>query len=323
MDKSVLSFEHEAWYHDLGSGGTYSGSLPPATQDSFTNFSDFGISEDQNYNPSHHFACQTVDPAFDDATNKIKTYPHLPFTGPSYVDTAYEHDQLSSQPQSGPQPVSMHYNQKPAKNDTYTKSSGVYSPEELSPTRNDRSTNSPYHCPRCDKGFTTRIIVKNHFPHCISMHGNPDQLRWDDHITLKPLRKEETGDEARSYQFHKGKITDKARTDKFRDSLTAYSGVVIPSRLPPGQSPVKFVSSKRQGSHLCAVCSGGPFSYIYHVKSHFNNCVRKNGNPRGANWYDRLDSKHKKRYLPGRFDAPRTMSVLLKRNSRPWLTSYC
>ena len=318
MDKSVISFEHEAGNHDFGLGGTHWVPLPLATQDSTANFFNSGISGDQNYNPSQQFLPQMLDPALEDAMTKIETHPHLPFAGPSFVNRPYEHDQLASQPQSGPQPVSMHQDPNPTNDDSYTKFCGVWSLEEQSPTRNDRCTDSAYHCPRCNKGFTRRTVVKEHFPHCITMHGNPHRLRWDDHVSLRPIRKGETKDEARTHEFRKGKIRDKARTDRFRDTLKEYSGVVISSRLPPGQALVKFVSStrassKRPGHHLCAVCGGGTFSSAHHVKSHFINCVRKYGNPTGANWYDRLDPKHTKKLIPERPDgttkAPPAMSV--------------
>lgn len=167
-------------------------------------------------------------------------------------------------------------------------------PEKLSPVRNSRNTDSPYHCPRYDNKLAARNNVKERFPHCITKDGNPDALRWNGHTSLKPLCK--------------GEMRDKARCDRFRDSLEAWSGVAIPSKLSWGQVIVKFVSSvrvssARRGNHLCAVCDGGPFSKIDHVKSHFIGCVKRYGNPTGANWYDRLDPKHIKKHLPGRPDA--------------------
>lgn len=194
MEKSVLSFEHEAGYHDFGLGGADWDSLTQANQDASADFSNFGISGDQSFSPYQQLARQMFDPVFDDHIDKIETHPHLPFTGSFWFDTAYDHDQLSSQPQFGPLPVSMHLYPNVANNDSYPSLCGVCSPEKLSPTRHNQSTDSAYHCPKCNKGFTRRTGVKDHFPNCIKKHGNPSRLRWDDHASLKPLRQGETRD---------------------------------------------------------------------------------------------------------------------------------
>ena len=41
-----------------------------------------------------------------------------------------------------------------------------------------------YHCPRCDKRFSRRFTVKQHFPACINKYGNPQSLKWLDHASL-------------------------------------------------------------------------------------------------------------------------------------------
>ena len=264
MDESVFSVEHDAGYHDFDLGGAHWESMSPANQDASADLPNFGVLGDQNSKLHQQLARQMFDPAFEDPTNKIETYPHLPFTGLLWSDTAYDHDQLSSQPQFGSLPVSMHFYPNLAKNDSYPGLCGVSSPKKLSSTRHNQSTDSAYHGPRCNKGFTKRTGVKDHFSNCIKKHGNPSRLRWDDHASLEPLRKGETRDMPPSYQFRGGEIRHKARTDRFRDTLKQFSGVVIPSRLPPGQAPVKFVSSTRASSkipahHFCAVCGGGTF----------------------------------------------------------------
>ena len=228
MDESVFSFEHEARYHDSGLEGAHWESSSPANQDASADFSNFGILGGQNSNLYQQLARQMFDPAYDDPINKTETYPHLPSTGSFWLDTAYDHDHVSSQPQFETLPVSMHVYPKSANNDSYSRLCGVCSPKKLSPTRHTQSTDSAYHCPRCDKGFTRRTGVKDHFPNCIKMHGNPSGLRWDDHVSLKPLRKGETRDMLPSYEFRGGEIGDKVRTDRFHDTLKQYSGVVIP-----------------------------------------------------------------------------------------------
>lgn len=161
--------------------------------------------------------------------------------------------------------------------DTYTEFCGVYSPEKVAPIRDIQRMDSRYHCPRCDTRFSRRNGVKTHFSGCIYKHGNPHALKWNDHISLKPI--------------HQAGAKDQARKDKFNRTLEAYSGIIIPSKLLPGEEIVKFVSSSKRGSSLCAICGGGPFWTATHVKSHFITCVNNHGNPRGANWYDRLGHK--------------------------------
>lgn len=205
MDELVFSFEHESGYHDFGLGGTHWQSLNLANhQDPSTDFSNFGILGHHTFNPYQQRVRQMLDPALDDPMNKIETYPHMPFIGPRCLDTAYDHGQLSSQQELGPQPVSMQANSNSANNDSYSKFYGVFSPEKLSPTRSNRSTDSACYCPRCNKGFTRRTGVKYHFPQCIKMHDNPYRLRCDDHVSLKPLRKGETRDEPLSHVFRGG-----------------------------------------------------------------------------------------------------------------------
>lgn len=145
----------------------------------------------------------------------------------------------------------------------------------MAPTRDIQKMDSPYHCPRCDNRFTRRSGVKIHFSGCIYKHGNPHALKWNDHISLRPIQQ--------------AGAKDQARKDKSNRTLEAYSGIVIPSKLLPGEKIIKFVSSSTRGNWLCAICGGGPFWNATHVKSHFIICVKNHGNPGGANWYDLLE----------------------------------
>lgn len=183
----------------------------------------------------------------------------------------------------------MHSNPHLVDNESYVRFEDVSSLKTVSAVRSTQNTDSFYHCPRCDKLISARRTFKSHFKRCLIKHGNPDDLKWYDHISLQPTRK--------------GGPKDQKRNDIFRDSVEACSGVTIPSKLPPGQSIVKFVSTSKRGSFLCAIRGGGPLSVSYRLKSHFVTRAKKNGNPTRDNWYDRLDPKHTETIVVGRPDA--------------------
>lgn len=285
MEASDSSSEYEGAYLDLRSQVTDSGSWPPVAQNALPTFFDFGIIGDPDGTDY-----QLFDQLIKYISSEKEIHAHLPFTGSTHFETEHGHQQYSSEIQAGPQIVSK---RKPV-DETYTKYCGVYSPEKVSPVK---SSNSSYHCPRCDEKFTQRRNVKLHFPRCILKHGNPDALKWNDHFSLQPL--------------HQGGLRDRARTYSHHNNLKAYSGMTISSKLPQGQAIIKFKSPLKRGNFLCPVCGGGPFSIIWHVKSHFITCVRKNGNPTGANWYDGLDPKRIEKYSSGKPDvsanAPQSM----------------
>ena len=289
MEETNPTFEYDILYPT-----TERGSLLLEAHDVSPESSDFSTRGDLDYGITQQADQQTIDQAFEDVMNEIEMHAHLPHTGSSCMESQYEHQQCSSERQSELQPVSMQDNPNLVDKDTCTKSGGVFSPPKVPPARSSQITVSPYHCPRCDTKMASRRAIKQHFSRCIMKHGNPDALKWDDHASLQPLRQ--------------GEIKDKARRDNCRDSLKACSGIEIPSRLRPGRDIVKFVSSAKvssvgQANHLCAICGGGPFSTVCHVKSHFIVCVGKHGNPTAASWYDRLDPKRIKKYLPKRPDA--------------------
>lgn len=77
-----------------------------------------------------------------------------------------------------------------------------------------------------------------------------------------------------------------ARLQRDADRLAAVNGVVIPSRLKPGQPPLQIDSVSSEGRiYPCTVCRK-KFARKLHVRSHFATCVRNNGNPTGARWDD-------------------------------------
>ncbi len=69
--------------------------------------------------------------------------------------------------------------------EAYTEVCGVFSVSLRDPPLQPRRENSlgsgPYHCPRCNTTYTRSHTVKQHFPRCIRINGNPNSLRWFDH----------------------------------------------------------------------------------------------------------------------------------------------
>jgi uncharacterized C2H2 Zn-finger protein len=75
------------------------------------------------------------------------------------------------------------------RNNEWTTVCGVVSPgeDQLSHKTDPKTSvfaNFKYHCPRCDKRFSRRYTVKQHFTSCINKHGNPKGLKWIDHPSL-------------------------------------------------------------------------------------------------------------------------------------------
>ena len=74
-------------------------------------------------------------------------------------------------------------------NDELTPVCGVFS-ADMGPTTYSRrpvaltEPNLIYHCPRCEKPFSRRYTVKQHFPGCVRKFGNPHSLKWLDHPSL-------------------------------------------------------------------------------------------------------------------------------------------
>ena len=216
---------------------------------------------------------QFLGSTFDDAMNDIQMDTFVPSLASTHLETP-DDQQGSVKMEPVQRPSSKRKNVNLVRVDTYTEVCGVYSAEKVPPTKHIRDKDYPYHCPRCDNTFNSRKTVKVHFISCIAEHGNPDALRWNDHVNLKPARQ--------------GGPRDHVRSKIFQDTLNAYSGVTIPSKL---SQIVKFVAPRKEGAFLCPICGGGPFSRAHHIKSHFITCVRKHGNPMGASWDDGREAK--------------------------------
>ena len=72
-----------------------------------------------------------------------------------------------------------------SRGDGYTIACGVESPEIATPVRKVNLGNGKYRCPRCKSDFTREKTVKDHFPDCISKHGNSERLSFTDHPSMK------------------------------------------------------------------------------------------------------------------------------------------
>lgn len=84
-------------------------------------------------------------------------------------------------------------------------------------------------------------------------------------------------------------------------TLNSVNGVVLPSKLKPGQPPIKapkwpMRDCARVRTHLrnkeCPIC-GDWFLKTDSVKRHFVNCVGRNGNPQGYYWNGALNNERR------------------------------
>ena len=92
---------------------------------------------------------------------------------------------------------------------------------------------------------------------------------------------------APSTQPHKKTaVQNKERNAKAERNLAAVNGVIIPSKVAPGESPAQggWKDSDRM-VHACSICERR-FAARHQVKSHMLACVKRNGNPNGVRWDD-------------------------------------
>ena len=144
---------------------------------------------------------------------------------------------------------------------------GVVIPSKLKPgeaprvikqSRRNPPDTGGHECPICGERFGLKHHVQQHFAACVNRNGNPDGHHWDDLL-------EDIAD------------------------LEACDGVVIPSKLEPGEAPRIVKNSNRKpppiGGSECPIC-GERFGLKHHLKEHFAACVNRNGNPDGHYWDD-------------------------------------
>lgn len=81
-------------------------------------------------------------------------------------------------------------------------------------------------------------------------------------------------------------------TKRRKSRLDAVSGVIVPSKLAPGEKPKNLQGQARATTPIlffCPLCEGG-FARKDHMCSHFPACVDRNGNPNGLRWDHGLPS---------------------------------
>ena len=77
-----------------------------------------------------------------------------------------------------------------------------------------------------------------------------------------------------------------ARKRHFYERLATVNGIITPSKLPPGETPIRAIyDTSEDRKYACPIC-GELHKKKYHVQSHFASCAERNGNPRGARWDD-------------------------------------
>lgn len=91
---------------------------------------------------------------------------------------------------------------------------------------------------------------------------------------------------------------------KYVKLRTMMCGKVTPSKLKPGQPPIRHMTyhTKVEGRFPCPICHRGS-NKLQHLESHFTPCAKRNGNPRGLHWFDhptilehyRTKKSHRKR----------------------------
>ncbi|MCJ1287193.1 hypothetical protein MMC26_006541 [Xylographa opegraphella] len=109
-------------------------------------------------------------------------------------------------------------------------------------------------CPICEKGYTRRETVKNHFPACVRRNGNPNNVAWDAHPSCQPKRA--------------------SRAEKVRP-------VKVPAAVRKGR---RNKQPKVTPAYVCMNCHKS-FPRRDTVKNvHFPVCVERNGNPNNYTW---------------------------------------
>ena len=71
-----------------------------------------------------------------------------------------------------------------AGDDDYTDVCGIFSPEISTPIKKHNPGKGDFFCPRCRSSFTRAYTVKEHFPDCVAKYGNPQSLRYTDHVSM-------------------------------------------------------------------------------------------------------------------------------------------
>ncbi|MCJ1426318.1 hypothetical protein MMC29_004221 [Sticta canariensis] len=74
--------------------------------------------------------------------------------------------------------------------------------------------------------------------------------------------------------------------DMYLRLRTRVCGKVTPSKLAPGQPPIRLpIRAKESRNYGCPICRQRRVR-VWHVEGHFPRCVKNNGNPNGLHWFD-------------------------------------
>ena len=124
--------------------------------------------------------------------------------------------------------------------------------------------------------------------------GNSEQQQADD-AQSSGLPNQDSGSPSRPpkrVSAKKGRSKRRSLRSNFFDDLDACNGVIIPSKLEPGEGPRVVFRQKRNppktGGAKCPICRER-FRQRRHLKQHFAACVNRNGNPDGHCWDDLLE----------------------------------
>lgn len=110
-------------------------------------------------------------------------------------------------------------------------------------------------------------------------------------------------------------------TSSLEKRLAKVNGIVIPSKLPEGQQPLKARKTHPintnakldpDRSKTCPIC-GHASSKASNIRPHFVACVKANGNPTGARWDDNFS------YVP----RPRLVKRKLNDSDERWDILQC
>ena len=138
-----------------------------------------------------------------------------------------------------------------------------------------------------------RLVPGKGVPHDGQNDNGNDEQQQEDDAQNPSILNQDSRTPSRPPQSLSAKKR-RAQRKSSHTELDAYNGVIIPSKLEPGEAPVlskRFNDQRpRNGRSKCPIC-GERFGQNSHLRQHFVACVRYNGNPDGHYWDDMLEDK--------------------------------
>ena len=181
---------------------------------------------------------------------------------------------------------------------------GVITPSKLAPGEDpkqritDTGGDRRFKCPICGSLHKAFYHLQCHFISCVKTNGNPTGARCNDAkasdtkalTTSRVIAPQKPRGRRHRQRYHERPVAPQSlqseRQRRYHERLAAVNGVVIPSKLAPGQIPrQKITDTSADGTYACPIC-GSLYKRQYHVQSHFAHCVENNGNPTGARYDD-------------------------------------